>query len=107
MPSKNDNAGERGQLNETDMENRKAPAEAAVRRARGYAEGPGRQKKKHAGGSAQVLDKARFGQGNPRFSFDYLWPGFAGFGSVWLSLAQFGSIWLNLAQFGSIWLNFA
>jgi hypothetical protein len=66
-------------------------AEAAVRGARGDA---GRQKKMRAGkkksvlrGSAQVLDKARFGQGKSK-----LFP--------WLCLAGLGWIWLNLAQFG-------
>jgi hypothetical protein len=37
MNSKKDKAAERTQLNEADMENRNAPAEAAVRRARGGA----------------------------------------------------------------------
>jgi hypothetical protein len=47
----------------------------------------GREKKKMAWGSAQPLEKARFGQGNPRkcklFSlifFGWAWPGFAGLG---------------------------
>ncbi len=47
-----------------------------------------RRKKKWPGGSAQVIEKARFGEGNPSISLGEIWPGFAGFGS---DLARFGS----------------
>jgi hypothetical protein len=65
-------------------------------RERGFASprpGMRRRRKKRPGGSAQAFEKARFGEGNPRISFDFSWPGFAGFGS---NLAQFGSIWIFL-----------
>ena len=59
-----------------------APAEAAMETAQsrdlGEAGGLGSTKKKRPWGSAQVLEKARSGQGNPSFSFGFLWPGFAG-----------------------------
>jgi hypothetical protein len=45
------------------------------------------EKGKMPRGSAQVFEKARFGEGNPRISLAQIWPGFAGFGS---DLAQFG-----------------
>jgi hypothetical protein len=87
MPSENDNAAERAQLNEADMEKseallpeRRSDAREAMRANRAG------KRKNALGGSAQVLDKARFGQGNPSFSLDYLWPGFAGFGSIWPNL---------------------
>jgi hypothetical protein len=38
-------------------------------------------------GSAQVIEKARFGEGNARISFGLFWPGFAGFGPGY---ARFG-----------------
>src|SRR5271163_3891419 len=69
------------------------PAEAAARRARGDAGEQGGRKKKRPGGSAQVLDKARFGQGNPSFSLGWIWPGLAGFGSIWRNL---DSAWIFL-----------
>src|SRR5271155_3165441 len=65
----------------------------AARRARGDAGGPERRKKKRPGGSAQVLDKPRFGQGNPSFSLGWVWPGLAGFGSIWPNL---DSAWIFL-----------
>ena len=75
------------------MEKVRLPAEAAARGARGDAGEPGRQKKKRPGGSAQVIDKARFGQGNPSFSLGWIWPGLAGFGSIWPNL---DSAWIFL-----------
>jgi hypothetical protein len=57
-----DGAAERAKLSEEDMEKRKV----AIRRARGVAREPDRQKKKRPGGSAQVLDNARFGQGESK-----------------------------------------
>ena len=87
MPSKNGNAAERAQLTEAYMENRKASrpkrrfdARDAMRANRAG------ERKNTLGGSAQVLDKARFGQGNPSFSLGWIWPGFAGFGSIWPNL---------------------
>jgi hypothetical protein len=42
---------------------------------------PGHSKKKRPWGSPQTIEKAQFGEGNPRISFDLIWPGLAGFGS--------------------------
>jgi hypothetical protein len=65
----------------------RAPAEAAMETAQSRDSGGlGSAKKKRPWGSAQVLEKARSGQGNPSFSFGCLWPGFAGFGRFWLNL---------------------
>ena len=58
-----------------------APAEAAMETAQSRDLGEARireHKEKRPWGSAQVLEKARSGQGNPSFSFSCLWPGFAG-----------------------------
>ena len=96
MASENDEAAERTRLNEADMENRKVPGGAAARRARGDVGEPGRRRKKRLGGSAQVLDKARFGQGNPSFSLGWIWPGLAGFGSIWPNL---DSAWIFLGRY--------
>jgi hypothetical protein len=65
-----------------------APAEAAMETSRhsGEAGGLGSTTKKQPWGSAQVIEKARSGQGNPSFSFGFPWPGFAGFGQFWLNL---------------------
>jgi hypothetical protein len=46
------------------------------------------QKEKRPWGSAQVIDKAQFGEENPRIFLGFIWPGFAGWGA---DLAQFGS----------------
>jgi hypothetical protein len=41
-------------------------------------------------GSAQSVESAQFGQGNPRksklFFFDFLWPGLAGLGEIRINL---------------------
>jgi hypothetical protein len=50
-------------------------------------------------GSAQVIEKARLGEGNARISFGLFWPAFAGAGP---GFARFGfgleNIWIYLAQ---------
>src|SRR5580658_9937799 len=75
------------------MEKGRLPPEAAIGRALGVAGEPGRQKKKRPGGSAQVLDKARFGQGESKL---FLGLALAGLGWILLNLAQFGFIWIPL-----------
>jgi hypothetical protein len=45
------------------------------------------QKKKSAQGSAQVFEKARFGQGNPSVFLGFIW---LGLGWILLDLAKFG-----------------
>ena len=44
-----------------------------------------------ARGSAQVLEKARNGQGNPRKNKPFSWIVLAGLGPIWLNLVRFGS----------------
>jgi hypothetical protein len=81
MPSKNDKAAERAQLNEADMEERKAPGRSGgPARARRCGRTAQAKEKTPLGGSAQVLDEARFGQGNPSFSLGWAWLDLAGFG---------------------------
>jgi hypothetical protein len=82
MPSKNAKAAERAHI-KLDRHGKHGDA----------GEGD-RQMKKRPGGSAQVLDKARFGQGNGDIlveiqAFPFL-----------LDLARLCWIWPNLAQFG-------
>jgi hypothetical protein len=55
--------------------------------------------------SAQPIEKARFGEGNPRkskeiqtFSLDFLGSDLAGFGQIWLDLGKFGSDGRNPAS---------
>jgi hypothetical protein len=45
------------------------------------------KEKKVPWGSSQLIEKAGFGEDNPRISFDWFWPSLAGFG--W-GLAEFG-----------------
>ena len=80
--SRNNKAVERTKLSEADMETRKAPGRnGAVRRARGDAGEPGGRNKKRPGGSAQVLDRARF---RTRKSKLFPWLDLAGLGWIWL-----------------------
>jgi hypothetical protein len=54
-------------------------------------------KRKNAlGGPRKSLIRLDSDKENPSLSFDWLWPGLAGFGWIWLDLAGFGSIWIPL-----------
>jgi hypothetical protein len=44
-----------------------------------------------AWGSAQPIEKARFGQGNQRISLAFLWRNLAGFGKIWNRLGKIKS----------------
>jgi hypothetical protein len=48
-----------------------------------------------ARGSAQLLEKAQFGQGNPRKTKPFSWELFA---RAWPDLAEFGWIWIGLGS---------